>query len=204
MEQGKRTATILVVEDDKGQQTNGFALEVETGFERVVFKETVNDALAFVNDNLPSKIIILLDLGFPKSEEQGVYFLNELRKQSRRIPVIIWSGRDDIEGAEYQEIINGSTFAFLSKSASSEEIMEILRKADDYLNSQIDTAVESWLESHSEEERKKPFLKTSDGQSYSMEDLLREIRMQTPFGKKIALDINKLTIDLLFRKKEQI
>jgi hypothetical protein len=37
-----------------------------------------------------------------------------------------------------------------------------------------------------------------------MNDLLKEIRTQTQFGQKIALDINKLTLDLLFRNKEKL
>jgi DNA-binding NtrC family response regulator len=134
----------------------------------------------------------------------GIKFLENLRNVSKLIPVIVWTGKNIIEDSEYQKMINESTFAFLKKSASSKEIIETLCKADDYLNSQIDTAVESWLETHSEEEKIKPFLLSADGQKYSMNDLLKEIRTQTPFGQSIALDINKLTIDLLFRNKEKI
>jgi DNA-binding NtrC family response regulator len=200
----KRKTTILVIEDDRTQQSNAFVLEVKTVFENIIFKETANDALTFVKDNLETKIIILLDLAFPANQMQGIKFLEELRNLSKLIPVIVWSGKDRIADTEYQKLINDTTFAFLSKSASSEDIVKSLCNADDYLNSQIDTAVEKWLENHTEEEKNKPFLKSADGQNYSMNDLLKEIRTQTPFGQSITLDINKLTLDLLFRNKEKI
>jgi len=200
----KRKATILVIEDDRTQQSNAFVLEVQLAFENIVFKETANDALSFVKENLGTKIIILLDLAFPANQMQGIKFLEELRNLSKLIPVIVWSGKDSVADTEYQKMINDTTFAFLSKSATSEEIVKILCNADDYLNSQIDTAVEKWLENHTEAEKNKVFLKSADGKQYSMNDLLKEIRQQTPFGQSIALDINKLTLDLLFRNKEKL
>lgn len=200
----KRTATILVIEDDRTQQSNAFVLEVKIAFENIIFKESANDALTFVKDNLETKFIVLLDLAFPANQMQGIKFLEELRNLSKLIPVIVWSGKDSIADAEYQKLINDTTFAFLSKSASSEEIVKTLYNADDYLNSQIDTAVEKWLENHTEEEKNKTFLTSADGHKYSMNDLLKEIRQQTQFGQSIVLDINKLTLDLLFRNKEKL
>ncbi|MCL2246956.1 MAG: response regulator [Lentimicrobiaceae bacterium] len=199
-----RKTTILVIEDDRSLQTDPFVLEVSAVFENVIFKENANDALSFVKENLNAKMIILLDLAFPANQMQGIKFLEELRNVSKLIPIIIWSGKDSILDAEYQTMINDSTFAFLSKSASSEKITKILCKADEHLIGQIDTAIENWLEKHSDEEKNKPFLTSANGNSYSMNDLLREIRMQTLFGQSIALDINNLTLDLLFRNKEEL
>lgn len=200
----KRKTTILVIEDDGTQQNNAFVLEVKMAFENIVCKETANEALLFVKENLETKMIILLDLAFPANQMQGIKFLEELRNLSRLIPVIVWSGKDSIADTEYQKMINDSTFAFISKSASSKELVEAICRADDYLNSQIDTAVESWLENHSEEDKAKPFLKSADGKQYSMNDLLKEIRLRTRFGQSIARDINKLTLELLFRNKEKL
>jgi DNA-binding NtrC family response regulator len=200
----KRKTTILVIEDERTQQSNAFVLEVKIVFENIIFKETANDALTFVKDNLESKIIILLDLAFPANQMQGIKFLEKLRNLSKLVPVIIWTGKNSIADAEYQKMINDTTFAFLSKSASSEEIVKTLCNADDYLSNQIDTAIEKWLENHTEEEKNKTFLTSADGHKYSMNDLLKEIRTQTSFGQSIALEINKLTLDLLFRNKEKI
>jgi DNA-binding NtrC family response regulator len=200
----KKSVTVLVVEDDRSLQEDPFVVEAQSIFDGIIFKETTTDALSFVKDNLDKKIIILLDLAFSSNQKDGVEFLSELRTVSKLIPVIIWSGKDNIQGDEYQKIINDTVFAFLKKSASSEEIIEKLNNAEFYMNSQLDSAIESWLENHSEEDKGKPFLSSSDGHSYSMNDLLKEIRGQTTFGKSIALDINKLTLELLFRKKEKI
>ena len=200
----ERKTTILVIEDDRSFQADPFVDEVRAVFENIFFKENTNDALSFVEENLNMKIIILLDLAFPANKTQGVTFLDKLRNLSKLIPVIVWSGKDNIGDTEYQKMINDTTFAFLKKSASSKEIIETLCKADDYMISQVDTAVESWLENHTEDEKNKPFLTVADGNSYSMNDLLKEIRKQTQFGQSIVLDINRLTLDLLFRNKEKI
>lgn len=200
----QRKTTILVVEDDREIQKDPFVREAGLLFENVIFKEKTCDALAYVNENMKSRIIILLDLAFPTNQMDGIKFLQELRNLSRLIPVIIWSGKDNITGDEYKKIINDLTFGFLTKGASSKEIVEMLSNADDYLNGKIESAIEIWLEGHSDDEKKKPFLTISDGNSYSMNDLIREIRQQTTFGQSIALDINKLTLDLLFRNKETL
>jgi DNA-binding NtrC family response regulator len=200
----KKNITILVVEDDRSLQEDPFVVEAQLVFENVIFKENTTDALSFVKDNLDTKIIILLDLAFSSKQMEGVVFLNELRTVSKLIPVIIWSGKDNIQENDYQKIINNSAFAFLKKTASTEEIVETLKRAASFMDGQVDSAVERWLENHSEEDKNKPFLRSSDGHSYSMNDLLKEIRTQTPFGRSIVLDVNKLTLDLLFRNKEKI
>jgi DNA-binding NtrC family response regulator len=200
----KRKITILVVEDDRSFQEDPFVAEAKLIFENVIFKENTTDALSFMKDNLSTKIIIILDLAFSNNQMDGVNFLRDLRTLSKLIPVIIWSGKDNIHDDEYQKIINDTAFAFLTKSASTKEIITTLDNAVSYMDGQVDSAVESWLEKHSEEEKNKPFLTSADGHIYSMNDLLKHIRTQTPFGKSIALDINRLTIDLLFRNKEKI
>ena len=64
----------------------------------------------------------------------------------------------------------------------------------------IEKAVTDWLENHSEEERNKPYLSTSE-KTYSMNNLIKEIKEQSEFGEKVVLNIVKLTIDLLVRNK---
>jgi len=191
-----------VVEDDRGFQDDPFVIEAQLIFENVIFKENITDALSFVKRNLNTNIIILLDLAFSNDKMDGVTFLDELRTVSKLIPVIIWSAMNDIQDADYQKIINNTAFAFLKKTASTEDIIKKLNCAVSYMDGQVDSAIEHWLENHSEDDKNKPFLSSSDGRSYSMNDVLKEIRMQTPFGQSITLKINKLTIDLLFRKKE--
>jgi len=200
----KKNVTILVVEDDRGLQEDPFVEEARLIFKEVIFKENITDALSFVKENLNTNIIILLDLAFSSDKMEGVTFLGELRTVSKLIPVIIWSAMNDIQDSDYQKIINNTAFAFLKKTASTEDIIEKLNSAVSYIDGHVDSAIERWLENQSEDDKNKPFLSSSDGRSYSMNDVLKEIRMQTPFGRSITLKINKLTIDLLFRKKEKL
>jgi len=200
----ERKTNIVIVEDDRDFQNDPSVIEIKKHFENIIFKENATDALSYIKDNLKTKIIVVLDLAFPANQMQGIKFLEELRSLSKLIPVIIFSAKNNINGSEYQKMINDTIFAFLSKSVSSAEIVQKLCEADDYLNSQVDTAVEKWLENHTEEEKNKTFLTSADGKAYSMNDLLKEIRIQTQFGQSITMNINKLTLELLFRNKEKI
>jgi len=47
-------------------------------------------------------------------------------------------------------------------------------------------------------------LVSKSGNNYSANDLIKEIRIQTDEGKHLVSNINKLTIDLLFRGQEKI
>jgi hypothetical protein len=45
---------------------------------------------------------------------------------------------------------------------------------------------------------------TVNGEQYTLNDLLRLIRLEDPIGKEIEKDLIMLTIDLLLRQKEKL
>lgn len=79
-----------------------------------------------------------------------------------------------------------------------------LKKAFTYMNTDISNVIEEWIKEHPEDKMDKPFFATTDGKSYTLKEILREIRLQTPLGVEVAKNINKLTIDLLMRNKEKL
>ena len=68
---------------------------------------------------------------------------------------------------------------------------------------EIETALEQWILSQPNEKRGEQYV-TAYGKTYTMNEILTEIRNQTDFGKKIVRNIITLTIELIARGKKQL
>ena len=55
-----------------------------------------------------------------------------------------------------------------------------------------------------DEDKNIPIYISSDGNSFSLNEILHEIRTQSEIGKSFSRKLNELTIDLLLRKKENL
>ena len=197
-----RNAKILFIEDDLDFKNDPLIIEIKEEFQEVSFYDNSAEALAFIEENISSKIIIMLDLAFPPNQPDGHKILNSIRELSFLIPIIIFSGRPE-ETEPFADLINNRAFAFIKKDSSSQEIVNKLIEADDYLNSDVSTALEEWINTHSDNDKNKPFMKSLDGAALSLNDILFEIRQQTETGKNFSKNLLKLTIDLISRNKEQ-
>jgi len=199
----KSKTTIVIIDDDPKFKNEPFILEAKELFENVFFFDDPKDGLEYVQGNIGSRIIVILDLAFPDLLPDGHEILEKIRQWSFLIPVIIWSARDEAK-EEFSDLIKNRAFSFLKKTASSGEIIQELLNADEFINSSIDTALEEWIIAHSEEQKNNPYMLTAEGNQLSLNDLLIEIRKQTPLGKQFSKSLSKLTIDLLARNKESL
>lgn len=195
--------TVVVIDDDRRIQEDALMDEVKDAFADVRYFDDSNAGLAFIESNIGQKMIVLLDLSFAHNMPDGHQVLERIRSLSSLIPVIIWSGRDE-DKETFADLIENRAFAFVKKSTSSEELMKVVRSAYDFMQTDINVVIETWITEHPKEAMEKPFLTSSDGKSYTLSDVLREIRLQTPMGVDVAKNINKLTIDLLMRNKEKL
>jgi len=178
----------------------------------IVLKEKYSDVLTFGSsikamDELPkyfdSKIIILLDLSFPSKEPSGHIVLEKIREENKLIPVIIWSAVNENEET-FSDLINNGAFGFLKRDASIADTLKILEEADNYINSSVSSALEDWINSHPKDDRDSPYMVTVEGKELTLNELLKEVRLQTQLGRSFSKKLNKLTIDLLLRKKENL
>ena len=199
----KSDTTIVIIDDDIRFKEDPFIVEIEMKFEKIFFFEDPISGLDFIEQNLQENIIVILDLAFPNNMPDGHKILERIREWTYLIPVIIWSGRDE-DKETFSDLINHKAFAYLKKSASTEEMINTLLKAENYLNSDVSGALEDWINSHSDEDKHKPFIATVEGKQISLNDILKEIRLQTPDGRDFSKRLVKLTIDLLNRKKEKL
>lgn len=198
----KSEATIVIIDDEiKGNEE--LLIELREKFHEVITYESSNAALAELKEYYSKKTIILLDLSFAPKEKNGHDVLQKIRDENQLIPVIIWSAANENE-EPFFDLINNSAFGFLKRDASSEEILEMLNEADAHLDMSISGALEDWINAHPDEDKDKPYIITINGKKLMLNDLLKEVRMQSPLGKHFSAMLTKLTIDLLIRNKETL
>lgn len=194
---------IVIIENDAAKyQEDPLIWKLQDTFSSVQFFEKPNEGLAFIEQNLDSNMIVLLDIDFPPNEINGHVILERIAGMSKLIPVILWSGIDENK-EPFQDFINNHAFGFLSKMATIEEATELVEKAVEYLENSLANTIEDWIINKTED-KDKPVYVTTNGTSYSLNDILREIRQQTEVGKDFSRKLNSLTIDLLLRKKENL
>lgn len=199
----KYKSKIIIIDDDVRFKNDPFIVESKIYFSEVLFFDSPEEGLKFIEEHMDEKLIVLLDLSFPRNVPDGHKILKSIRDWSFLIPVIIWSGKDE-DTQTFSDLINNKAFAFLKKSASTEEIINKLIEADEYLHADIAGAIEDWITIHSKRDRDKPYIISIDGNELSLNDILMEVRKNTETGRFFSKNLIKLTIDLLIRNKERL
>ena len=195
--------TFVVIDDNKNIEEHSLLFSIEDKYNNVKFFDNPLEGLNFIKNNLDINLIVLLDIQFSKNDkENGHTLLEEIYKSSALIPVILWSGINQTE-EEFSDFINNHAYGFLSKDSTLEESMQMIDKAYLHLKSSLDNTIEDWI-IENEEDKDKPIYVSTDGKSYSLNDILKEIRSQTEIGKEFAIKLNALTIDLLLRGKKEL
>jgi len=193
--------------DDVELSRDPFFMEVAEVFPdmNIIFFQSSKEAIPSIISKLEAaeKVIVLLDLGFPNDTLQGTEILRIIREKSYLIPVIIFTAADDeLKAAE--DLINYKATAFIRKTLSYSERIDILKSIVDYLNLDLPSAIDEWIASNPNERRNIPFIVTSDGKSYTLNEILNEVRRETNAGKEFTNNLLKLTVDLVSRNKENL
>ena len=198
------TINVVIIEDNPKlkEDTLVWELKDKFGADNVEFISKPTDAIKYIKENLDRNIIVLLDIDFPDNEMNGHQLLNEITIISKLIPVILWSGIDENKET-FSDFINNHAFGFISKTATTEEAMVRIDNAVDYLSRSVDNIIEDWI-IQKNEDKDKPIFFTGNGKSYTLNEILHEIRQQTDVGKDFSKRLTTLTIDLLLRKKEKL
>jgi len=195
--------TFVIIDDSKDIEDHALLFSLEDKYKNVIFFDKPTEGLRFVQENLDINLIVLLDIEFSKNDKQnGHILLEKIYKSSALIPVILWSGINQAE-EEFSDFINNHAYGFLSKDSTLEEAMNMVDKAYLYLKNSLDNTIEDWIIKN-DGDKDKPIYFTSEGEAYSLNDILSEIRNQTEIGQDFAQRLNSLTIDLLLRGKEKL
>jgi DNA-binding NtrC family response regulator len=195
---------IVIIDDDlPSNDPLIFELEKKYGQFNVSLLRNYDEGLSYLLSHLEQRLIVLLDIRLSEkdSEKNGHALLQALRNKTELVPVVILSacnGKQD----DFTDFVKNHAFDVIPKGSDPDEIIAVLEEARLATSTNIDIAIEQWLEK--QDNKDATILMSKSGKSYTANQLIEEIRKQTDEGKRLVNNINKLTIDLLFRGKEEI
>lgn len=191
-----KSKTKVIIVDDELRNNHPILIKLMQYYEEVILYRKASVALPFIKANLGNRIILLLDLRL-SGGESGYRTLQELREISYQIPVIIWTAVNEND-TDCFSLINLKSYAIRDKDESIENMVELVRRAEADVNYALSNALEFWIMAqpgnHDE-----PYAISMNGTSYSLNDILDEIRKDTPKGKEFTQNLVNLTIELMKR-----
>ena len=196
----KSDTHIIIIENDL-EENAPLIIKLKQTYHNVLLFDNPEDGIEYIQNHLNQKNIVLLDILFPSNEPDGHEVLKRIREKSYLIPIILWSAVDE-SNETFSDFINLRAFKFIKKTTLVADIISAIKEAEIELDTSLEGALEEWIELHGQ--RDEPILVTSSGKEYSLNDILKEVRMQTEFGAGFEKRLLKLTIDLLMRGKEKV
>jgi DNA-binding NtrC family response regulator len=200
--------TEIVIIDDSFDIFDPLVVELREKFSEVNVSVINNpeDGLNFVLSNLSKKIIVLLDYNFKTGQPKGHDILLKIREKTSLVYVIIMTAKQfsTIPHEELVGFVNNDALAVVQNTVDTEEILKLVSNAVQQLSVRVDCVLEQWISNHSEDKQNEPYLTTTSGKTYTLKDVLMEIRQQTEFGRKMERNIMMLAVDLLTRGKKQV
>lgn len=158
----------------------------------------------YILSHLGKKMVVLLDMDLD-SGLNGFDILEEIRQKSSFVFFIFTTSQvEKITVDQWTNLINKEALFFISNNEDSDAKLDLVEKALHQMETRIDCVLENWLSEVDEAERKKPIYATREGQEWTFDDILREIREKTEEGIDIEKNIISLTLDLIHRGKRSI
>lgn len=195
-----KSTTKVVLVDDELKSNHPILVKLGQYFTEVVLFRKASEALADIKAGLGNKVILILDLRLSNGES-GYSTIAALRNLSYQIPVIIWTAMDE-KSSEFFSLINLKTYAIRDKDESTENMVELVRRADADMSYSLSNALEKWIMAqpgnHDE-----VFAVATNGESYSLNDMLNEVRKDTAKGKEFTQDLVNLTIELMEKDEKK-
>jgi len=191
----------IIIIDDQLAENAPLLVVLKMKYRSVKLFKKPEDGLDYILDNLVNKMIVILDINLGINRMNGHTILAEIREQNKLIPVIIWSAKNGSE-EDFTDFVNNHALFYVSQTDNYQEIIARVGDAEHRLNLDVATAMENWLAQQDNKDEK--MIVMGNGKSYSANELIKEIRLETENGQKIEENLLQLTIDLLFRNKEKI
>lgn len=196
---GKSKTKVYIV-DDELNNNHPIRVKLEQFFSEVKLFKKASDAITTIKESLGDKIILLLDLKL-SGGESGYRTLASLRELSYQIPVIVWTGLDE-KTSEFFSLINLKTYAIRDKVESTDNMVELVKQADTDMTYSLSNALERWIMAQPGN-HDNIFAVSTGGESYSLNQMLDEVRKDTPKGKEFTQDLVNLTIELMEKENHE-
>jgi len=198
---------ILIIDDNfTSNDPLIITLKEKLGNDNVILKTSSSEGQQYIIEHLSSKLIVLLDLNFGSGEPSGIEVFEEIRKKTSLIYFIIMTANplSSIPQKDFVELVNNNAMAFIENSTDIKEMVVLVEKALHQLDTRVDCVLEQWISKRADGEREKPYLTTRSGATYTLNDLIVEIRKGTELGKRMEKGIVQLAIDILTKGEEKI
>lgn len=200
---------IVVIHDDIFDEENNtspilVSLRIKYGESNVLLFRHSQQGLDYVLNNLGQKMVVLLDRNFHDGKEiDGIEVFEKIREETSLVYVILVtvSKISEIDGNILKKLINKDLFKLESFTADYSKIIELIDEAVQILDVRVDAVIEDWIVRHPLDKREQVILKTKEGRSYTMNELLESIRKQTEVGISFEKNLLKLAIELFSRQK---
>ena len=195
----EKSKTRIIIIDDELNSRHPLILKLQQCFETVELFKKASEAMDMLKRYLGKKTIIVLDMKLSGNED-GHQALLELRELSYQIPVIVWTGISK-EKSDFFDLINLKTYAIRDKMTTIEEMADLVKKADADIEYSLSNALEKWLVAQPGD-HDAPYLISTGGKTYSLNEILNEVRRDTPQGREFTQDLVNLTIELMTKRNE--
>lgn len=160
--------------------------------------------LQYVLDNLNSKMIVFLDYKFDGYGLQGINVLKRIRQRTSLLYIVMMSANaiTQFAAADIIEMINQDYIWFFDRNNGTvPRACEVISKIKHLWDVRFDCILEQWLVRHPEDNNKEAYSELG-GKTYTWEDILVELRQQTPIGKAFEGKLNEFYIYQLNRSKK--
>lgn len=194
-----KSLTKIVVVDDELKNNHPLIVKLGQIFEGVMLFNKASEAIAYINEYLECRIIMILDLRL-SGGETGSRALRALRTLSYQIPVIIWTAVDE-KTIEFFDLINFKAYAIRDKDESTENMLALVRQADADMSYALSNALERWILAQPGD-HDAIYAVATNGESYSLNQMLEEVRKDTVKGKEFTQDLVNLTIELMEKEEK--
>lgn len=164
-----------------------------------------DNGLKFIMANMNSQLIAFIDCKFDGYVRQGIDILKEIRKKTSLLYIVMMSANNlkQIEVADIVSMINEDFIWFYDRNNGSvEDACSLIQHITQYWSSRFDCVLERWLLRHPEDLQKIAFTQVS-GESYTWNQILSELRLQTEVGCLFEKMINEFYIYQLNNKKNE-
>lgn len=195
-----KSGTKIFIVDDELKSNHPLIVKLGQFFSEVRLFKKSSDAMAQVAESLGSRIIMILDLRL-SGGETGQASLAALRELSYQIPVIVWTAVDE-KSEEFFDLINLKTYAIRDKAESIENMVKLVQEADGDINYALSNALERWIMAQPGDHNE-IFAVATNGESYSLNDMLNEVRKDTAKGREFTQDLVNLTIELMEKEEKK-
>ena len=199
---------IVIIDDDTRFTSKPLFEELVElyGQENLIWKETPQEGLAFLQKNLTKRTIVILDYHLGDRMPTGLSWLKPLQEVSSLLYIILNTSHEvsRITPDELKDCINNHLMALVDKTDGYTKTLLEVEKAIGYLSNRVDCILEEWILRHEQFTREKPYIRNEKGETLNLNDILIEIRKDTEFGRKMSNNIISTAITLMQRDIDKL